>query len=240
VSKKDLLIIETRDDQNFQVQFSALDFRRNEFIWSGLKLKESWWIGMTAANEKTLLFHTFINKGNPDHKNLIAYDIFGQKIRWEVEEFSFFDWSASEIQGYSTKDELTQATIDMESGVVTEKPWVNKSLVEQEGPIKPVLYPEGVSHFETIKKFIQQKVQLNISKAVEYLEYEELIITSFYVEEEGLANYLFVLDKSGEVVLKEKLGENLQGLGVDTFFILSGCLFLVKNKSELVVYSVYD
>jgi hypothetical protein len=240
VSKKDILIIETRDDQNFQVQFSALDFKRNEFIWSGLKLKESWWIGMTAANEKTLLFHTFINKGNPDHKNLIAYDIFDQKIRWEVEEFSFFDWNTSEIQGYNTKDDLTQATINIESGIVTEKPWENKPLVEQEGLIRPVLYAEGVAHFETIKKFIQQKVQLTTSKAVEYLEYEEWIITSFYVEEAGLANYLFVFDKNGAVLLKEKLGESLQGLGVDTFFMLSGCLFLVKNKSELVVYSVYD
>lgn len=246
VPKKDILIIETRDDQNFQVQFSALDFQYDKFIWKNLKLKEPWWVGMTAANEHTLLFHTYVNKGNPDHKNLIAFDIFDQKVRWEIEEFSFFDWSDSEIQGYRTKDELIQATISTKNGVLTEKTWSVKPKDEQEGSKRPVLYVEGAPHFETIKRFLEQKAQLRVAKAAEYLEYEEWIIVSVYIEEgglpgtQGLANYLFVFDKSGEMLLREKLGEKLQGLGVDTFFMLSGCLFLVKNKSELVVYSVYD
>ena len=256
VPKNDILIIETRNDQKFQAQFSALDLKCGKFIWENLMLKETWWIGMTAASERTLLFHTYVNKGNPDHKNLIAFNIFDQKIRWEIEEFSFFDWSDSEILGYSTKDELIQATISIENGTLTEKAWEIKPKGELEGTKRPVLYADGVSHFETIKRFLLQKVQLHILKAVEYLEYGEWIIVSVYIEEEAsllrrspesfepgrqsLANYLFVFDNKGEMLLREKLGENLQGLGVDTFFMLSGCLFLVKNKSELVVYSVYD
>jgi hypothetical protein len=241
VSKNDILVIETRDDQKFQAKFSALDFKKNKFIWKNLLLKETWWIGMTAAHEKTLLLHTFVNKGNPDHKNLIAFDIFDQKIRWEVEEFSFFDWNDSEIQGYRTNDELVQAEISIDTGALTEKEWVvAKSKNDLEVTKRPVLYSEGTVHFETIKKFLGQKTGLQSSKAMEYLEYGELIIISAYIEENGLANYLLVFDKEGVEQLREKLGENLQGLGVDTFFMLSGCLFLVKNKSELVVYSVYD
>ena len=248
IPKNEILIIETRNDQNFQAQFSALDFEHDKFLWKDLMMKESWWIGMTAANENTLLFHTYINKGNPDHKNLIAFDIFNQKVRWEIEEFSFFDWSDSEILGYCTKDELIQATIDIENGTLTEKAWLVNPKGESDVPIGgTMLYVEGAPHFETIKRFLEQKAQLQIVNAVEYLEYGEWIIVSVYLDEtaslpdrQGLANYLFVFDKSGEMLLQEKLGENLQGLGVDTFFMLSGCLFLVKNKSELVVYSVYD
>lgn len=236
VPEKNLLIIEVRDEQNFKVRFSALDLNRNEFVWKDWELEESWWIGMTAANEKTLLFHTFIHKGNPDHKNLIAYDIFDQKIRWKVEEFSFFDWSESTVQGYNTKDDLIPAIINVETGVVTEQSWTTSSPQQHDDYVKPALYPEGSSHFETLKKFLQQEVQMPISMAVEYLEHEDWIITSFYVEEKGLANYLFVFDKNGGLLMKEKLGENLQGLGVGTFFMVSGCLFLVKNKSELRVY----
>jgi hypothetical protein len=240
VSKSDILVIETRDDQKFQAQFSALDFKLNKFIWKNLMFKETWWIGMTAAQEKTLLLHTFVNKGNPDHKNLIAFDIFEQKIRWEIEEFSFFDWSNSEIQGYRTSDELVQATIAVDTGNLVEKDWVAKPQSNLEVTKRPVLYSEGTDHFETIKRFLDQKASIKTSKAVEYLEYGEWIMISAYVEENGLANYLFVFDAGGEELLREKLGENLQGLGVDTFFMLSGCLFLVKNRSELVVYSVYD
>ena len=54
-----------------------------------------------------------------------------------------------------------------------------------------------------------------------------------------MANYLLVLDKDGEVLLEVKLGEKLPGLGTDTFFMLSGCLFLIKNKKELVAYTFY-
>ena len=66
-------------------------------------------------------------------------------------------------------------------------------------------------------------------------------MVSFYIEEGvNLANYLLVFSLEGEVLLEVKLGEKLTGLGTDTFFMLSGCLFLVKNKSELAAYTFYD
>ncbi len=246
--KRDILIVEVRDDKNFQVQFSALNFREDKFLWEGIALKESWWVGLTAANENTVLFHTYVNKGNPDHKNLIAFDIFNKNVRWEIEEFSFFDWNDSEIWGYRTRDELTQATIDIESGTLLEKAWTTKSLDERIDSNRPVQYGEGMPHFETVKFFIQQKTNYQPIRGVEYLEWKDWILVSFYTKEEtslpdrqgSLANYLLVFSREGEVLLEVKLGEKLTGLGTDTFFMLSGCLFLVKNKSELVAYTFYD
>ena len=74
--------------------------------------------------------------------------------------------------------------------------------------------------------------------AIEYLEYEDLIIVSVFVTETGLANYLYGLNASGEILLKEKLGEDLKGVGLDTFFIFSGHLIFVKNKNELTSYKI--
>jgi hypothetical protein len=256
--KRDVLIIEVRDDKNFQVQFSALDFQNDKFLWEGITLKEKWWVGLTAANENTILFHTYVNKGNPDHKNLIAFDIFNKNVRWEVDEFSFFDWDDSEIWGYRTNDELTQAMINIESGVLLEKAWMTKATNQRKDSTRPVQYLEGMPHFETVKMFVQQKTHHQPVRGVEYLEWKDWIMVSFYTEEEtclpalrttsgggpdrqgSLANYLLVLTSKGEVLLEVKLGEKLTGLGTDTFFMVSGCLFLVKNKSELVVYTFYD
>jgi hypothetical protein len=246
--KRDLLIVEVRDDQNFQVLFSALNFREGKFLWENIKLKESWWIGLTAANENTILFHTYINKGNPDHKNLIAFDIFTKTVRWEIEEFSFFDWDDSEIRGYRTQNELTQATIDVERGTLLERAWTAKSPDVRTDSYRPVQYVEGMPHFETVKLFIQQKTNYRPIIGAEYLEWKELIMIGCYVKDGtklpgnqgSLANYLLVFSSEGEVLLEVKLGEKLTGLGTDTFFMLSGCLFLVKNKSELVVYTFYD
>ena len=60
------------------------------FFGKGIALKESWWTGLTAANDSTVLLHTYVNKGNPDHKNLVALDIFSGSVRWEIEGVLFF------------------------------------------------------------------------------------------------------------------------------------------------------
>jgi peptidoglycan/LPS O-acetylase OafA/YrhL len=49
---------------------------------------------------------------------------------------------------------------------------------------------------------------------------------------------LLVVDESGNMLLQEKLDEQLKGLGVDTFFVLSGCLFFVRNKRHLLSYKI--
>jgi hypothetical protein len=240
VPETNLLILEVRDDKNFQVQFSALDFSSGKFAWKDLKFKETWWIGCTAANPQVILFHTYVDKATPNHKNLIAYDIFEQKIRWEVEEFSFFDWDSSVICGYRTKDELKKAIVSIDTGFVAEGDWQVGPVQDKENVLRPTQFLEGSSNFEMVKTFIQQHTKHVISKGAEYVEWRDWIMISMYVEVNGkLANYLLVFDKDGQFLMEEKLAENLTGLGADTFFILSGCLFLVKNKSELVVYS-YD
>ena len=241
VPQKHILIIEVRDDTKFQARFSALDFKGNNFLWKDLLLRENWWIGLTAANENTLLLHTYVNKGNPDHKNLMALDIFSGNVRWEIEEFSFFDLNESEIVGHLTKEELTQATINIESGVLTENEWVVPDVKSKTDTLRPVQYLEGTPYFETVREFIQRRSDYRPTKGIEYLEWRDVIVVSFYIDEGGsLANYLLAFDKLGEVMLEVKLGEKLTGLGTDTFFMLSGCLFLIKNKTELVAYTFYD
>jgi hypothetical protein len=240
IADSNLLVVEVRDDQNFQVEFSVLDYSENAWTFEKLRLSEQWWAGITAAGGSTILFHTFRSKDNPDHKNLIAYDIFKRKIRWEVEEFSFFDWDDSTIWGHKTGTDLLQATISIESGVVTEMKWGDKHGLKAMEIAKPLRYLEGMQHFETVQRFVEQRSTYLPVKGIEYLEWREWIMIGIYVEEGGkLANYLLVFNSNGELSMEEKLDENLVGLGADTFFILSGCLFLIKNRSELAVYS-YD
>ncbi|HEY3430524.1 MAG TPA: DUF4905 domain-containing protein [Cyclobacteriaceae bacterium] len=238
IPKTSLLLVETRDDKNFVTKFSALDYQTEKFVWEDVTFKESWWIGFTAASPHTVLFHTYVNRANPDHKNLIAYDIFDQKIRWEVEEFSFMDWNESVIWGYHTEKDIIPATISLETGRMTEQQWVGEPIQTGLDMHKPVRYLEGTPHFGTVKKFIYQKAPYSIVMGVEYLEWKNWIVVSVYHQQgDKLANYLLVFDQDGELLMEEKLGENLTGLGTDTFFILSGCLILVKNRTELVVYT---
>lgn len=237
VETENRLVVEVRDDVNFQVTFSMFDYAQSEFLWKNIALPESWWVSLAAANKNAVLLNRFMNKGgNPDQKSMLALDAATSTIRWERESLSFYDWNDSEILGYRTQDELIPARVNILTGEVTEEPW--QPAVKDPVPenAKPVFYAEGTPHFETVKKFIAQ-TDYTITKGVEYLEFNGWIIVSAYVEESAkLANYLLVFDGTGTLVLPLKLGENLAGLGADTFFILSGCLFLVQNKTDLVAY----
>ena len=73
---------------------------------------------------------------------------------------------------------------------------------------------------------------------IEYLEYNSMVFISCYIDRDGLANFLFVLRSDGTVLLEEKLDDQLKGIGLDTFFIFSGYLIFVKNKTRLVSYKV--
>jgi hypothetical protein len=236
--EKGLLIIETRDGDNFQVAFSALNIQSNQFLWRDWTLDEKWLIGLLAVNNEVLLLQRFASTGNPDKKSLIAIDIKSRRLLWEVADFSFYNWDEQTIWGIKTLGEFPQAKIDVSSGVITEMSWKELDVQTKPEFDNPVQYMVGSPHFETIKKFILMQAHQVIEMGVEYLEYNGFILTSVYFKEtQGLANYLIVFNESGELVLKERLAEKVQGLGMGTFFILSGCLFFVKNRLELVAYT---
>lgn len=238
VETENRLVLEVRDDVNFKVTFSLLDYGRNEFVWKDISLPESWWVSLLAANKSTVLLNRFMNQGgNPDHKSLIALDAASAAMRWEIGEVSFYDWNESEIRGYRIGDDWIPVKVNLFSGELAEAAWqqpASKANVTEKP--KPVFYAEGTVHFESVKKFVSQ-TDYKIVKGVEYLEFNGWIMMSIYVEESAkLANYLLVFRETGMLALTVKLGEKLTGLGADTFFILSGCLFLVQNKTDLVAY----
>jgi len=104
--------------------------------------------------------------------------------------------------------------------------------------IRPFQYEEGTAHFDTVKDFLNTRLEILPVATIEYLEFEELIIMSVFINEQGLANYLYGLNAGGEVLITEKLGENLKGVALDTFFVFSGHLIFVKNKNELTSYKI--
>ena len=105
-----------------------------------------------------------------------------------------------------------------------------------DGVVRPQQYLADNEYFATVKRFLERKFNLLPVTALEYLEHDSIIFVSFYIQEDELANYLLIMSSDGQVLLQEKLDEHLKGIGLDTFFVFSGCVFFVKNKAELVSY----
>lgn len=238
VPASDLLILEVRNEQRREAHFSALDIMMNKFEWKDILFDERWWIGLTAATKEVLLLHVYQNTENPDAKDVLAWDIFRQQKRWQLKNFLIGFLSGNYLHGRFAGENAAEVVVDVETGDLMENKAAEPMAEENIPIIKPFQYVEGTPYFETVKTFLNRMFTIVPVAGVEYLEEQSFIFISYHAMQDGLVNYLIVLSADGSVVLHEKLGERLKGLGFETFFILSGCLFFVRNKCELVSYRI--
>lgn len=232
--EKHILLLEIRNPHDKQVSFSALQYGDNYFVWKDFRLEEKWWVSLATATSGKVVFTYYIEVQNPDKKGILVYDIDPPQLAWWNNDFSLTEVFTDALRGYSSKFGNRVLTLDLQTG--NEKSTDDGKLIDYAMIRRPVQYLEGSPHFTTVKTFLQEKLNLLPATAFEYLEHESRILISYYTSEAGLANYLLVIGPEGEVLLHEKLGEHLKGIGMDTFFVLSGCVFFVKNREDLVSY----
>jgi hypothetical protein len=234
--ESNIMIIEVRDHERRVVRFSALDYQRGEFLWKDKTMDESWWITLSGASADIAIFTIYADTNNPDKKAIAAYSISDAKVVWWHNDFSFGSISKKYVVGNAQKFGNRELILDLHTGNAYEGDRTEEN--EKQNVIHPQHYAADHPYFNTVKSFLNQKFNLSPSAALEYLEYDSLIFISWYLRDTELANYLFVISSKGDLVLREKLGEHLKGIGLDTFFILSGCVFFVRNKGELVSYKI--
>lgn len=231
-----ILVVETRNSDSKLVAFSAFDIQSNKFLWKDLKLEEPWWISLAGLAPDRVLFTLYTDTNNPDKKAIFAHRLRDGEIMWWNNDFSLTDIFDQAVAGISEKYGRQEILLDIQTGEPLNSAPVKTS--QKDMVIRPQQFLEGHTYFETVKTFFNQKFNLLPTSALEYLEHGPLIFISCYFQEIELANYLFILSSDGNLLLKEKLDEHPKGIGLDTFFILSGNVFFVKNKTDLVSYKI--
>jgi hypothetical protein len=233
VKGRELLLVEVRNSQQKKVSFSAVSGATGVFLWRDMFFDETWWVTLAAASEEIALFTVYHDKESPERKGVLAYHILDQKIAWWNNDFSLHAVAGMQVLGETQKYGKTDMALDLFTGERAEKA-SDGGLMEEVG--RPEQYLDNNAYFSTVKTFLSRQFNLVPVIALEYLEHDSNIVVSFYAQEAGLANYLLIISAEGELLLKEKLGDKLSGIGIDTFFVLSGCLIFVKNKIELHSY----
>lgn len=237
--KHDVLIAEVRNHEKKQVTFSACHCQTGQFLWRDVTFDEPWWINLAGVTGDVVLFTLYLETQNPDRKGVLAYHLTEQKILWWNNDLSLTEVSGAYVRGIASKYGHREVVLDAATGQAVDPAQAVQTPVSS-AIRRPYQYLEENPHFATVKTFLEEKFNLSPVVALEYLEHGSLIFISFYLREEELANYLLVLSAEGNVLLKEKLDEQRKGIGLDTFFILSGCVFFVKNTRELDSYKIYD
>ena len=235
-SSNAILLLEVRDGGVRKTSFSAIDLSSGKLIWTDIVFEELWWVGLDGVQGDVALFSVFTETSNPDRKSLIAYHIGEQKILWWRNDFSLSALGQDCVLGISAQYGHREVVLDLFSGNETQfiPPPQDERIIS-----RPVQYVEGHAYFSTVRTFLRSRFNFEAVVSLEYLEESSLIFISCYIQgEQGLINDLLVLSADGEMVLRENLGEQLKGIGQDTFFIYGGSVIFVKNRGELFSYKI--
>jgi hypothetical protein len=233
--EEEILFVEVRDHVQKRVTFAALQYSDNRFLWREAVLEEPWWVALAGAAQGLVFFTLYIDTHNPDRKGILAYTLQDLTLRWWHNDFSLAALEGHVLRGVTSGAGARDLLLDLASGKeLAAHTGLPESLPD--ATLRPQQYGDGTDYFRTVGNFLQEKLNLSAVLALEYLEYNGKIFIAYYLQEQTLASYLCVLSDAGEILLHEKTDEHLKGIGQDTFFILSGCLFFVKNKHELLSY----
>lgn len=232
------LYLEVRDIEQKKVSFSALDLQHTKWLWRDVVFEEAWWISLTAVSGDILLLTIYTDSGNPDKKSLIAYDVLNEQLIWWKNGFSLSAANFHFVKGIDSKFSHKSIILDLFTGEPVDHVDFDLEFLQNFPVIRPFQYEQDTVHFNTVRDFLKLKCAITPVITIEYLEFESLIMVSVFIKEQDLANYLYVFSSAGNVLLKEVLGEDLKGVGLDTFFIFSGQLIFVKNKRELLSYKI--
>ena len=217
------------------MSFACIELDEKKLIFQELTFDENWWISLADVSENILLLKIYTDTNNPEKKSLLAYDFLKKEIAWWRNHFAIAVVANNVVQGTDHSLGMKFLALDLQTGSPVEK----EALISPQQNFlirKPLQYLHDSSHFDTIKKYVEAQCGITPVSLIEYLEFNGVIAISFYANEQNLANYLFVLDNDGKQLLYERIGEQLKGIGMDTFFMLSEYLIFAKNKRELVSY----
>jgi hypothetical protein len=239
-----ILVPEIRDGENRETGFAGIDLTTKKILWQGPDINEKWWIGLEEAKYGKVILHGYKDIQNPEHKGLIVLDSRSGKVLWKKEELSFYSTTHEAIIAYDMEEtERRYKKIDINEGKIIEE--ISESELTDERKSEESFvknsshYRADNKYFEKIAGFAEAYIGKKPEQALDYLEYKEGIIVSFYArEEEKLVNYLMVVNEKGELIYNEPIDKDLKGVGIDTFFLYNDLLIFIKNKKELVIFEL--
>jgi hypothetical protein len=234
----DRLFIETRDAGNKTAMFSCVEVTSGKWLVEDKIFDEPWWVSLGGAAGDVLLLTVYTGTDNPDKKSVVAYDVNAHKVLWYRNGFALSETTSRYVIGQDTRNPGQFVALDLFTGNLTSSTESHLADSQNFTVIRPFHYEEATDHFNTVGNFLQTRMGISPLRRIEYLENNGLIIISAFVQESELANYLLVFDDGGQFLLQEKLGENLKGVALDTFFIFSGHLMFIKDKTELRAYTI--
>ncbi len=228
-----LIALEVRHAETKEASFAVVDYKKNQALFHGLGLEENWWVGLTAFYEGKLFFHLFEGKEYPQPTGLLVANAFEQSLLWEKKGVYLEKVSKQgALVSLLKKEERTSLLLDTESGDELKQKDFTDFDSDEEEIIFPFQYAEGSDYFNMIAQFLKQKLKVAIHHRVDYLEYKNYIIISYWEQKK---NCLVILDEKGELLFYDLLQENAGNQSEETFFLINNYSISIKHKHTILI-----
>jgi hypothetical protein len=252
ISDLEKLVLETRDRSTKEVSLQCFNLFTGENIFSDLQLEEKHWIGIETIYKDIILFHKFPKPDMPGHKEIIAFNIDTQKILWTNNDLSFLFAYADKVYGYKQGFEERYFTAlncfigEIEEDLGTDYLKVNllRNEADNEKDWSVYTFPkifvpnEDYSISNVIKS---QTENLIVSGNIEYILYYDLLLFNYHIKESdtNTFNKFTAIDlKSNKIILDKIINTNVRAFFTDSFFVYKNLLILLREKNEVIIYSI--
>jgi hypothetical protein len=137
-------------------------------------------------------------------------------------------------------DQTSEEYLSLDAGVRTSAGDHNVASHPRKLITLPERYEEGSSAFIMVAEFLKRETGILATMMIEYLETEGIIAIACYEKRtDGFALQL-VMVKQGVIEIQQELLMLCKGMGSDAFFVADELLFTIRERKELLVYSIKD
>jgi hypothetical protein len=228
--KYPIIAIESRDIANRNTSFSAFNYQTGECLFKEITIPESWFWSLDRVSNATVLLHSFVNEGSPEHKGIVAIDSTGEII-WQHYNKTLYDVSENGLITYDPKIQPRKLDlIELSKGSTLANGIVNYNPV-----IRNIYVPDIQETSFLSPNTLPQK----LAGPIYSLTLNNKLILAFHTQIENLYTQQLNVLENGELIHQDYLAVNIQKMNPEAFFIEQNHLFYIRgDKQQIVSYLV--
>ena len=252
-SESGYLVIEERDMSSREVFFNCLNLNDGKVLFKNFQLEEKHWIGIESVHNNLIFFHKFRKPDMPGHKGIYAFDILNRKMIWQNDDLLFLFAKDDKVYVYQSTFEGRQYyVLDSHTGNIIEEMGSEFSQISKlrEEEMRSdftntFLYPQpfndNLESGDVPKSMKGLLTEIKVVGKINWLVLKDLIMFNYHEQNSNgtFNNYFKVFDLlKQKYILNETLNLKAKNLVPESFFVVEDLIFLLVEKTKLVVYRI--
>lgn len=233
----DRWVIEWRMPEGKRLGFSVIDpLNPDALVVQAAADGIDWWSSLAGVGMRCFFVHGYRNSDIPEPTDLMAFDMSTGEMRWVLPGYRFEGISEQKTLLVGRKDARGISVFECDELTGTPSaPPADSRVKPETGWLEAHRYTRGEEYYDFLVGFLKKSVGLSPAGAVEYLDYADKMVFSFYLyENNGLVQYVAVLDRFRKVRYLEAIEKDLEKEGKGGLVLREGVIYFIKNKNNFV------